>query len=125
MDNAGMDQSPPPTDAAVGTSALSLSPERVGMAEDFSGRSNLALSFLCLPAAKRADMNVFYTFCRVVDDIADPTGNAYSAMPARLYVVDAAGKVAYKSGRGPFGFKPSEMEQALAMSLLEASAAKK
>ena len=51
--------------------ALPLSPAKVGPAEDFSGRSNLALSFLCLPAAKRADMNVFYTFCRVVDDIAD------------------------------------------------------
>ncbi len=71
MDNAGKNQPPPPTDAAVGAPTLSLSPERVGMAEDFSGRSNLALSFLCLPAAKRADMNVFYTFCRVVDDIAD------------------------------------------------------
>lgn len=60
----------------------------------------------------------------VVDEIADPTGNAYSAMPARLYVIDATGKVAYKSGRGPFGFKPSEMEQALAMSLLEAEPSK-
>jgi hypothetical protein len=28
--------------------------------------------------------------------------------------------VAYKSGRGPFGFKPGEMEQALAFALLEA-----
>ena len=39
--------------------------------EDYSGRSNLALAFLCLPSDKRADMNVFYTFCRLVDDIAD------------------------------------------------------
>ena len=38
---------------------------------DYSGRSNLALAFLCLPPDKRADMNVFYTFCRLVDDIAD------------------------------------------------------
>jgi len=53
-----------------------------------------------------------------VDDIADPAGTAYSGMPARLYVIDARGKVAYKSGRGPFGFKPGEMEQALVMSLL-------
>ena len=40
---------------------------------DYSGRSNLALAFLCLPREKRADMNVFYTFCRLVDDIADST----------------------------------------------------
>lgn len=56
----------------------------------------------------------------VVDDITDPAGTAYSGMPARLYVIDTKGKVAYKSGRGPFGFKPGEMEQALVMALLEA-----
>jgi hypothetical protein len=56
----------------------------------------------------------------LVDEISDPVGSAYSAMPARLYVIDAKGKVAYKSGRGPFGFKAGEMEQALVMSLLDA-----
>ncbi len=55
----------------------------------------------------------------LVDDIADPTGTAYSGMPARLYVIDPKGKVAYKGGRGPFGFKPGEMEQALVMNLIE------
>ncbi|MCI0702353.1 MAG: deiodinase family protein [Planctomycetia bacterium] len=58
----------------------------------------------------------------LVDEISDPVGNAYSGMPARLYVIDPKGKVAYKSGRGPFGFKPGEMEQALVMSLVESSA---
>ena len=48
------------------------------------------------------------------------SAHAYSGMPARLYVIDAQGKVAYKSGRGPFGFKVGEMEQALVMALLEA-----
>ena len=55
----------------------------------------------------------------LVDAIDDPTGNARSAKPARLDVIGIDGKVAYKSGRGPFGFKPGEMEQALVMSLLE------
>ncbi len=55
----------------------------------------------------------------LVDDIHDTVGNAYSGMPARLYVIDTDGKVAYKSGRGPFGFKPEEMEQALLMLLLD------
>ena len=40
-------------------------------AADYSGKSNLALSFLVLPKERRRDMDVFYTFCRVVDDIAD------------------------------------------------------
>lgn len=60
----------------------------------------------------------------LVDEISDPVGHAYSGMPARLYVIDAKGKVAYKSGRGPFGFKPGEMEQALAFALLEAGGPK-
>ena len=33
----------------------------------------------------------------LVDEIDDRTGNAYSGMPARLYVIDTAGRVAYKS----------------------------
>jgi hypothetical protein len=40
-----------------------------------------------------------------------------------MYVIDAKGRVAYKSGRGPFGFRAGEVEQALAMALLEAEPA--
>lgn len=55
----------------------------------------------------------------VVDEIDDRVGNAYSGMPDRLYVIDRDGRVAYKGGRGPFQYKPEEMEQALVMLLLE------
>lgn len=55
----------------------------------------------------------------LVDEITDPVGQAYSGMPSRLYVIDRSGTVAYKSGRGPFGFKVGEMEQALVMTLME------
>jgi alkylhydroperoxidase family enzyme len=55
----------------------------------------------------------------VVDTIDDAVGAIYSGMPSRLYVIDRDGKVAYKSGRGPFGFKPAEMEQALIWTLTE------
>lgn len=61
----------------------------------------------------------------LVDEINDPVGHAYSGMPARFYVIDPDGKVAYKSGRGPFGLKPAELEQALLMALLEQSIARK
>jgi hypothetical protein len=57
----------------------------------------------------------------LVDEIDDRTGNAYSGMPARLYVIAPDGTVVYKSGRGPFGFKPEEMEQALVMLQLDSS----
>jgi hypothetical protein len=55
----------------------------------------------------------------LVDEIDDRVGNAYSGMPGRFYVIDRAGKVAFKSGRGPFGFKPGELEQALVLLLLD------
>lgn len=54
----------------------------------------------------------------LVDTIDDRVGRAYSGMPDRLYVIDRDGKVVYKGGRGPFGFKPAEMEQSLVMLLL-------
>jgi hypothetical protein len=60
----------------------------------------------------------------VVDEINDTAGNAYSGMPGRYYVIDPQGRVAYKSGRGPFGFKPGELEQAIVMSVLEQALAK-
>lgn len=56
----------------------------------------------------------------LVDDVCDSTGHAYSGMPARLYVIDKHGRVAYKAGRGPFGFQVGEMEQALVMTLMDA-----
>jgi len=59
------------------------------------------------------------SFPVLVDEIDDRVGHGYSGMPGRLYVIDRDGKVAYKSGRGPFGFKSGEMEQALVMALLE------
>ena len=34
-------------------------------------KSNLALAFIALGRERRADITVFYAFCRVVDDIAD------------------------------------------------------
>jgi hypothetical protein len=55
----------------------------------------------------------------IVDEMDDRVGHAYSGMPDRLYLIDREGRIAYKSGRGPFGNKPSELEQALVMLLLD------
>jgi len=55
----------------------------------------------------------------LVDEIDDRVGHAYSGMPSRLYIVDQNGKIAYKSGRGPFGFKAGELEQSLLMLLMD------
>lgn len=55
----------------------------------------------------------------VVDAMDDRVGHSYSGMPNRLYLIDRKGRIAYKSGRGPFGFKPDELEQSLLMLLLD------
>lgn len=68
--------------------------------------------------AKKCQKNLNFHMPLLVDDIDDSTGHAYSGMPARLYVIDLNGNVTYKSGRGPYGFKPGELEQALLMTLV-------
>jgi hypothetical protein len=55
----------------------------------------------------------------LVDTIDDRVGRAYSGFPDRLYVIDRDGKVAYKGGRGPFGYRPRELEQTLVMMMLD------
>ena len=40
-----------------------------------ASKSNLALAFIALPRERRADISVFYAFCRIVDDIADEPGD--------------------------------------------------
>lgn len=55
----------------------------------------------------------------LVDDLDDRVGHLYSGMPDRLYLIDRAGRIAYKGGRGPFGFKPGELEQAIILNSLE------
>ena len=55
----------------------------------------------------------------LVDDIDDAVGKAYSSFPDRLYLIDRDGRVAYKGGRGPYGYKPRELEQTLILLLLD------
>ena len=45
--------------------------------------------------------------------------SAVSGMPDRLYMLDTDGRVIFKSGRGPFGFRPAELEQTIIMYLLD------
>jgi hypothetical protein len=69
-------------------------------------------------AATTCSNSLKLTIPMVVDDLDDSAGVAYCGMPDRLYILDASGRVAYKGGRGPFGYKPLEMEQALILLLL-------
>lgn len=68
--------------------------------------------------ARRCCHSLAMTIPLVVDEINDRVGHLYSGMPDRIYIIDADGRVAYKSGRGPFGFQPGEAEQALVLTLM-------
>ena len=49
----------------------------------------------------------------VLDEFGNSTEHAYTGWPDRIYLIDATGRVAYKSKPGPFGFKSVELKSAL------------
>jgi hypothetical protein len=90
---------------------------RVGIEE--KQPSNQAERFdVAAKCCRRLEM----TIPLLVDEMDDPVGRAYSGMPDRLYLIDRQGRVAYKGGRGPYGFKPAELEQSVILLLQEESA---
>jgi len=54
----------------------------------------------------------------VVDGMDNAVARAYAAAPDRLYLVGRDGKVAYRGGRGPFGFLPGELAKAIEKALM-------
>jgi hypothetical protein len=49
----------------------------------------------------------------LVDTIDNKVEQAYTAMPDRIYVIDADGKIAYKGGPGPSGFQAADVPPVL------------
>ena len=49
----------------------------------------------------------------LIDEMTNEVDRAYAALPDRLYLIDGEGRIAYKSGPGPMGFKPQELEAAI------------
>lgn len=64
-------------------------------------------------AAKTCVVKLCINIPALVDDIHDTTEIAYTGWPDRLYVIDRTGRIAYKSGPGPYGFSPQGVEKAL------------
>ena len=56
-------------------------------------------------------------FTSLLDTIDDKASKAYVALPDRLYLVGQDGKIAYAGGRGPRGFRPNELEDAIGAEL--------
>jgi len=49
----------------------------------------------------------------LLDDMTNDVDLKYAALPDRLYLIGGDGLVAYRSGPGPWGFKPDELEAAI------------
>jgi hypothetical protein len=49
----------------------------------------------------------------VLDEFGNSTESAYTAWPDRIYLINPAGRVAYKSKPGPFGFHADELKTAI------------
>jgi Iodothyronine deiodinase len=52
-------------------------------------------------------------FPALIDGFDNTVEKAYTGWPDRMYLIDAHGRIAYKSKPGPFGFKPDELQAAL------------
>jgi hypothetical protein len=52
-------------------------------------------------------------FPAVVDGFDNATEKAYTGWPDRIYLIDTAGSIVFKSKPGPFGFKPELLSAAL------------
>lgn len=55
----------------------------------------------------------------LLDALDDATAAAYDALPDRLYLIDAQGRVAYRSPPGPEGFRPPDLAAAIEALLAE------
>ena len=53
-------------------------------------------------------------FPALIDGFDNSTEQTYSGWPDRIYLIDKAGRVVYKSRPGPFGFHPDELKTSLA-----------
>ena len=56
-------------------------------------------------------------FPTLVDRMDNRVELAYAGWPDRFYLIDADGRVVYKSQPGPAGFKPAELESAIRRAL--------
>ena len=56
----------------------------------------------------------------LIDGMDNKVGVEYAGFPDRIYFVGRDGKIAYKGGRGPFGFRPTELEKVIAKELKKA-----
>lgn len=58
----------------------------------------------------------------VIDKIDNKVNDAYSGWPDRLFLVGRDGRIAYAGGRGPGGFRPNQLGDAIQKELAKIKA---
>ena len=49
----------------------------------------------------------------LLDDIEDTAAKSYASLPDRLFLIGKDGNISYAGDRGPRGFRPGELEDAI------------
>ena len=78
----------------------------VAVLEPTTSEERLAVATSCAVGLKMA-------MPMAVDGLDNAVASAFGGWPDRLYLVRRDGRIVYQGGEGPFGFKPSELEQAI------------
>lgn len=63
--------------------------------------------------AGQCEISMQYGIKTYVDEIDDAVMIAYAAWPERLYLIDTDQRVLYPGARGPGGFSPAELQEAI------------
>ena len=63
--------------------------------------------------AGMCEVSMGYGIRTYVDEMDDAVMTAYAAWPERLYLIGEDGRVVYAGGRGPWGFKPVGLKEAI------------
>jgi len=69
--------------------------------------------------AGRCETSLQYGIRTYVDGMDDAVNKAYAAWPTRLYLVGLDGRVFYRGGPGPYGFRPGALGKAIKRCLAE------
>jgi hypothetical protein len=63
--------------------------------------------------ARACVLHLNFRMPMVLDAMSNEVDTAYSALPERLYVIDPAGAISWRSGPGPWGFDVEGWERAI------------
>jgi type I thyroxine 5'-deiodinase len=84
--------------------------QQVVYAQPTSGEERAAVAEACV-------LRLNLAMPMLLDSMGDEIDALYIAWPERLYVLDPAGMVAYRSDPGPWGFDVAAWEQAIQLQL--------